>query len=521
MSFREATGRRLDWINTGIDQGFSNFLFVDQHYRSNPVLRRIFSLARKQNFLSLLIEEITEADCALLAEENAAIRLRKPNFANAVVHRLSFFRCVKDQPPAPTDFLGYVIFKSDYFTGEPKPKDYIFESVVLPSRGVDQNNFIHCSKIYQVKTTLGTFAITGVLYAQQNDLTFVCAHVSLRSALACMLPAADVSYARLNALAGIDHQNRKIGESRGILPQDIENILNNLGVNFEKIVHEPRQQLDLPTEFQRDLYGFIESGCPALVGFELDEPTPGPDGSPRHVIPVIGHTFNDDTWVPDAQRSYFGGKLSYFPSESWLSSYVVHDDNFGPYYCMPRHFLKKDNFRIIYGLKTQVTPFNAVEAEAIGFDFFGAIVKRFPRLGQDWYDRFAVFQRCGLLVLRTALIRKADYIAHLQSLRSRDYVGLEPALVQKFQNHLPETFWMVEASAPELFASSRRKFGEILLSAQLPVPKPLNLSLLLAARVPGLVMIQQQNNVPIDQTQLQGHTGLFNLQRDGEPTGTV
>ena len=34
-------------------------------------------------------------------------------------------------------------------------------------------------------------------------------------------------------------------------------------------------------------------------------------------------------------------------------------------------------------------------------------------------------------------------------------------------------------------------------------------------------MIQQQNNVPIDQTQLQGHTGLFNLQRDGVPTGTV
>ena len=521
MSFREATGRCLDWINTGTDQGFSNFLFVDQHYRSNPVLRRIFSLARKQNFQSLLVEDISEADCALLAEENAAVRLRKPSFEKSVVHRLSFFRGVKDQPPAPVDFLGYVIFKSDFFTGEPKPKDYVFEAVVLPSRGVEQNNFIHCSIIYQVKTTLGTFPITGVLYAQQNDLTFVCAHVSLRSALACMLPDRDVSYARLNALAGIDHQKRKVGESHGLGPLDIETILNNLGVNFEKIVHEPRQQLDLPTEFQRDLYGFIESGCPALVGFELDEPTPGPDGSRRHVIPVIGHTFNEDTWVPDAQRAYFGGKLSYFPSESWLSSYVVHDDNFGPYYCLPRHFLKKENFRIIYGLKTQATPFNAVEAEAIGFDFIGAIVKRFPRLGQDWYDRFAVFQRCGLLVLRTALVRKEDYISHLQSLRSRDGLPLEPALVQKFQNHLPETFWMVEASAPELFATSRRKFGEILLSAQLPVPKPLNLSLLLAARVPGLVMIRQQNNVPIDQTQLQGHTSLFNLPRHGVPTGAV
>jgi hypothetical protein len=521
MSFREATGHRLDWINTGTDQHFSNFLFVDQHYRSNPVLRRIFSLARKQNYQSLLIEEISEADCALLVEENAAIRLRKPTFEKSVVHRLAFFRGIKDQPPAPADFLGYVIFKSDFFTGEPKPIDYVFEAVVLPSRGVEHNNFIHCSRIYQVKTTLGTFAITGVLYAQQNDLTFVCAHVSLRSALACMLPAADVTYGRLNALAGIDHQKRKVGNGHGLGPLEIENILNSLGVNFEKIVHEPRQQLDLPTEFQRDLYGFIESGCPALVGFEFDEPTPGPNGAPRHVIPVIGHTFNEDTWVPDAQRAYFGGKLSYFPSESWLSTYVIHDDNFGPYYCLPRHFLKKNNFRIIYGLKAQATLFNAVEAEAIGFDFIGAIVKRFPRLGQDWYDRFAVFQRCDLLVLRTALVRKADYLVHLRSLSSRDGAMLEPALVQKFQDHLPESFWMVEASAPELFASSRRKFGEVLLSAQLPVSKPLNLSLLLAARVPGLVMIRQQDKVPIDRTNLQGHTDLFDLQRDGVPTGTV
>lgn len=281
MSFREATGRRLDWINTGIDQGFSNFLFIDQNYRSNPVLRRIFSLARKQNYQSLLIEEILEADCSLLAEENAAIRLRRPSFANSVVHRLSFFRCLKDHPPAQTDFLGYAIFKSDIFSDAPRPRDYVFEAVVLPSRGVEHNNFIHCAKIYQVATTLGTFPITGVLYAQQNDLTFVCAHVSLRSALACMLPDADISYARLNALAGIDHQTRKVGESRGLGPQDIENLLTTLGVHFEKIVHEPSKNLDLPTEFQRDLYGYIESGCPALIGFELDDPATRPNGSPN------------------------------------------------------------------------------------------------------------------------------------------------------------------------------------------------------------------------------------------------
>ena len=44
---------------------------------------------------------------------------------------------------------------------------------------------------------------------------------------------------------------------------------------------------------------------------------------------------------------------------------------------------------------------------------------------------------------------------------------------------------MVEASAPELFSATRRKFGEVLLRADLAVPKPMDFRLLLALRMPG------------------------------------
>lgn len=511
MNFREVTGTRLDWINTGIEHHFSNFLFVDHHGGSSNVLRRIFSLARKLGYHSLLIESIAEADCPLLVEENAALKLRSPDFQKSEVRRLSFFRCPIGGSPAPEDFLGYVVFKSDHYAGLPKPRDHVYEAVMPPFRQTEQNNFIHCFQTYTVNTTVGAFSVKGVLYAQQNDRTFVCAQVALRTALASMLPDADVTYARLNALAGVDHQTRKVGEGRGFGPEDIEKILTGMSISFEKIVHEPSKQLVLPTEFQRDLYGFIESGAPALIGFELDEPNPGPDGGRRHIIPVIGHTFNEDTWVAEAQRDYFGQNLRYFPSEKWLSTYVVHDDNYGPYYCLPRHFLKKDNFRVIFGLKKFATPFSAIEAEAVGLAYIGAIVQRIPKLDQDWYDRFAIFHRCGLLVLRTVLARKADYIAHLQSLRCWQGVALEPALIQKFENHLPEHFWLVEASAPELFAASRRKFGEIIVAAQTAMPKPLDFSLLLAARLPGFVLLRQSGEMPTEQTQLKGHTDLFSL----------
>ena len=57
--------------------------------------------------------------------------------------------------------------------------------------------------------------------------------------------------------------------------------------------------------------------------------------------------------------------------------------------------------------------------------------------------------------------------------------------MEKARLILPEWLWMVEASAPELFSSTRRKFGEVLFRADLAVPKPMDFSLLLRLRLPG------------------------------------
>ncbi len=68
---------------------------------------------------------------------------------------------------------------------------------------------------------------------------------------------------------------------------------------------------------------------------------------------------------------------------------------------------------------------------------------------------------------------------------------------------------MIEASAPELFDASRRKFGELLLSATLPLPKLLNIGPLLTARLPGMVLMTQAGNIVRLSTALQSHTPLF------------
>ncbi len=464
----------------------------------------------------MLIEELDESDCALLREENAALRVRRAEYQGSTVHRLAFWSCLPETTPESGDLIGYAIFKSDRFSDEGDPRDHIYEAVMRPIRNEPQNNFIHCRRNYTVRTEPGEYTVQGVLYSQQNDLTYVCAHAALRSALSSLVPAADVSYGRMNELAGIDHSAHRVGGADGGLsPDQMESIVTGVGYHCEKIVHEPKLGHSLPTEFQRDLYGFIESGYPALMGFELTDPIPSAAPPERHIISVVGHTFNEDTWVPEAQRAYFGDELSYFSSESWLSTYVVHDDNFGPYFCMPRHFLKKDNFRIILGLLPQRIEPGATDAEAAGFEYLRIIAEIVPRISQDWYDRFAVFTRLNLLVLRTFLTDRSSYLRHLETLRSWEGDRLERERIEELTDLLPECFWMIEASAQELFNASRRKFGEILLSCTTSVPEPLNFSLFLAARLPGLIFTQDSSSVIEPKpTVLRGHTRLFDMSSD-------
>jgi hypothetical protein len=494
----------MEWIPTGIQSGFSNFRFIDDRFHSSPVLRRLFSLARKLGYESLIIEEIQESDCQLFEEESVSLACRESRFQKSKVFRLLFLKCQPETEPQPDDLLGYTIFKEDYFQSESGPRFHVYEAVMTPCRNASLNNFIHCARDYMVRSPLGEISTRGVLYAQQNDLTFVCAHVALRTALASILPEGDVSYSRINELIGVDHITRKVGNGVGLSPDDMEAVVTGCNVISRKIIHEPGTVgLSLPGDFQRDLYGFIESGQPALLGFEYD-------GSPmRHIIPVIGHTFNEDTWVAESARSYFEGGLKYFPSENWLSTYVVHDDNFGPYYCLPRHYLKKKNFRIVLGLLRYNSVIQAVDAEAVALVYFKAISNYLSTQDGGWLERFKAFADADLLVLRAMLINQDEYLTHLANCNCWRGCETRDAAIENARRILPDWFWIVEASAPELFSATRRKFGEVLLRADQIVAKPMTFDLLLAMRLPGQFLRIENNQLECIETGTDSHVSLF------------
>jgi hypothetical protein len=130
-----------------------------------------------------------------------------------------------------------------------------------------------------------------------------------------------MSYRQMNQLLGFDQVMKK---TEGLNLQQMVKVLEAAGAKcFQADYSKPNAAAP---PFQKYLYGSIESGYPAIIIFG----TTAEDGS-LHAIPIFGHTFNQDTWVPNAEGSYFkvGEGTKYIPSESWLSMFVAHDDNWG------------------------------------------------------------------------------------------------------------------------------------------------------------------------------------------------
>ena len=508
------TGKRVGFWQTGRDK-HSNFCFLDEFltrcgmYPYQASLLRTLSLARKLDFSCMLLDEIASTDSKVLAEENSAIAKEKSDYIESKVYKFSFFKnVVEENQIRPEHFLGYAVFKTDYFRNR-EPFGYIFESVMSPPRDHIQNNFLHCRRRYSVTNSIGSgFIVEGALYAQQSTYSFVCAHVALRTVLACVLPEGDISYSTIAQLS----------KSRnGLEPDEMSCVFNGLGIQYQKLAFEPsnkKESISADIDFMKIMYGHVESNCPVILGFEG---TPDRQGkSRRHVVPVLGHTFNEDSWVPPSNRAYFGHTLSYHPSEQWLSSHLIHDDNFGAYYCVPKNFITRDNFRLLFGISSNHLALQANKAEAIALGWLYQYAVKLPAQDNEnnrWFNLFQIYATLGLLVLRPIFVSKKDYLAHLCC--SLDVISgehVETDTVNRCHQSLPEEFWMVEVSSPELFSVTRRKFGEIILSPG-SCGNAFDRGSFLMLRLPGLFGLMNRegsvSEVLLFGTGVKGHTQIF------------
>lgn len=455
-------------------------------------LGRLLSQVRRLGACTMYVENLNTADSEDMREENEDIRIRyKGGQVTSKIVRMAFFRPwgVKLEEIPEKDFLGYIIVKTD-FHNRRQIKRRVYESVLKASR--PQNNFVRGAPVWNCRVQGRVFKIPGFLYAQQNSLTNVCAHVALRTCAASFHPEGDITYREINRILGIDHKDSWVGDdpegmkpSQGLGSDQMVEVMKAAGARCIDVDYDKRQPPEEVT-YQRYVYGSIESGFPAMLVFDTATPGIG------HTVPVFGHTMNQDLWVPSAERQYFrvGPNTRYLPSDSWLASYIVHDDNWGSNFCCPKHFLKPlphtdggrrakrhsaPNHewltRVLATLPSAVK-LNPIHAETLGAECLFDMFDQLPDDGNQWRARLQQYAHAekGQVVIRTLLISAGEYAQHLRGLRG----WKEGRIPKRTINHIledlgpDENFWMVEFSVPELFSANLRKLGEIILRSNKP-----------------------------------------------------
>lgn len=470
---------------------FSSFRFVESEFNGIDSVRRCFSLARSLSMKTVTFEEIL---CrGIIADENDEISGYFRDYKCERVIRLGFwakyFRSDKRiHQLSGKDLIGYAIVKHDIVQSRGYDSWHVFESVF--KKYPHPHNCIPVPPVFKVAIGNKHYSVQGVLYCQQNTLNKACAHVALRSLLSRHLPEGDISYRKINDLAGIHPGNgRKPGDGLSVV--GIRKVLECLGIGFRDIDYTLDDSLRETHPYQKFLYAGIESGAGSLLGFRLSGPVVSAQEPPRHIIPFFGHTFNKDTWVPDAELSYFnvGGGVGYVPSENWTSSFVGHDDNFGSNYCVPRLYVTQEQADYVVELLNKGVQYSGVQAEAVTLNFIYSLRSFLTKAAHenDWNKRLVAFIKNKKIVLRAIFIPKSTYLKQLRYMADWDGKREDGTIVELLENLLPDNMWVVEISLPQLFPANERKIGEVLLNPYIPVDAEhdVDFKLFLMARLPG------------------------------------
>ncbi len=474
------TAPSFDEVILPIERPFSIYQWVRDRFGELDPLRRILSQIRIHGARTMILETLRPGAAKDLREEDEDLRTRLSNRGGSVAYRLSFFKATIPSLDALKDVrseevLGYAIIKHD---SHPSPPGRIYESVVL--RNEHPNNYVRGGRAWTFNVAGRPFSVTGYLYAQQNGITNCCAHVALRTVAARFHADHDMTYREMNTLLGIDHVRTRLGPDgncSGITAKQMAEVLEAAGARCVVADYQKKRRKTPLPPYQKYVYSSVESGFPAIIVFK----THGSLGEVAHAVPVFGHTFNQDIWVPEAERFYFrnGPRSGYTPSDSWLSSFLCHDDNVGSNLCIPRHYLRiptatvaskspnlgADHVATVIATLPADVKLSAIQAEAIAFDYLGPILATLPSRQNPWSECLRKTWEGGRVILRTILCDATEYANHLAGVSDWDRRKAHAEDVAVMRELGPEAYRLVEISVPELFPANRRKVGDVLINA--------------------------------------------------------
>jgi hypothetical protein len=529
---------------------FSFYKFMGDHWpgsEANRTLHRVFSLMRKMNVRTLALENLARK--GELAIEARAVEKRCTKKVDFKASRLSFFSRPITEASLPyaidDDYLGYAVFVSIALP-DGTNRRYVYESVVAEpcfhSRMSSEfahalpSHYIHCVRRYLGFVGEYRFGLTGSFFSQQNNLTHVCAHAALRWLLNNLPERAEeiISYEEINRDLGIDHSKRKVGkyagdaEALGLRMDDLLGLLDKRKYKYIDVDFETPHGRSQP--YWRFIYSIIEAGYPALIFFTAAQA--------RHVICAIGHTLNSDIWDSEAKLAYSGApRAEYLSTASWVDHFIIHDDNYGMYYCLPAKALSpstKDGgaFQVTgaLGIVPTDVQLGPLEAESLASLCLHLILTlgQLPLYDCYWLKTMREEEAASgrWLVFRTLFTGKAAYERHLQCIEDPERNTLKKGEIAAIVNQsTPEHFWITEITLTDIYTANKRKLGEILFKLSDPQIKPEDsaaaytrrlFAACIGIRLPGNIIVSTVDETQVILTRygtdLTGHVPLFRAQ---------
>ena len=480
-------------------------------------LHRLCTLMRKMKTQSLVKERLDVGLSQELKEERDSARIRCRGNVDLTATRLTFL----SEPPItydglhklePEHVLGYAIIVTlelPELSGchpSDQLRTYLLEAVVrppaialekagLPPQPVS-NYYVH--NVRQFDTCVGTnenhrkLSVTGSFFTQQNNLTSVCAHAALRTAInnapPDLLPdpkAKKLTNKMINDMLNIDFTSpeRRVGQYKrvdgggktGLTIPEMANVVDRLGGCLQRINFLENTAV----EYDQFIYPLVESSCPTILcieGFNVRGGRPV-----MHAVAVLGHTVNTDRWV-QARQGYGSFPIKpYFSAAEWCDHFIINDDNYGMYVTLPSDMVrnlivptKNPSLHAVaaFGIipKGVTVPGYRAEQECVRFaktqiaKMKGLVEKAgdplLPENARVWLDRL----QGDNIVCRTLLQNKREYLNYIKSLE-HESGGKVTAEQQKSFQSLPEYVWVSEISLPDIYNGNKAKLGDVVIDA--------------------------------------------------------
>ncbi len=347
-------------------------------------------------------------------------------------------------------FFRSVVKASDLFALEAHSEDYIGYTVIRPTQVSSIGRTIFdpskltrlfgyiCRTEYKVHLFGAELIIKGFPYISQDTDVTICAHaatwMTFRYFSERYPTYREIFPYEISQLSGDLSQGRLI-PSKGLTAFEITEIFSQYGFYPEVYL---RKNYDKDHKlFYRLLYYYIESGIPVVACLH----------GKQHAVTIIGHV--SDYTNPECNNS-----------ETFLTGYVVNDDNCLPYQLVMRNNVKKKGYCSTYCIE-DIDSFIVPLYEKMYLS-----AEHIERTVEGVLDHpsFGVAAR-SQLVCRDHLIKRI----YLTS--SKSYKAFRRNTPLPYQLHLayvelamPKFIWVCELSLPEYYPH-KQIIGEIIFDA--------------------------------------------------------